>query len=404
MFIKSVLGMIFLFSLAAQSQELLQSLLIEPRFTNPQCQSYEGKPRNAYCTRADVARAQTQNEGPYKKVLELIKKRGVQEITLGTMTFSHKDVAAALCQAISNRVQVTVLIDSSAEMVIADSVAKCGGRVFKVGTAEPEDEEAPRGDLHHNKFLLAKSQNESTLVFSTANFSNPGLTINHEVWTFVTAKNDSEFIQNHECLIESLKSYTDDLSRFRKDMLACRSRVSKDQSSPIESLFVPADSARLMKLIDDNIRSSSRVLLSSNRYSYDKVTSAIAASKSRDSRAVFDDDLYWGGVQPTEDYVREALDARKVAQLEKTGAKVRFTQTSYGAAQKMHSKFIVLDRMVIVGAGNYTYAGMSSNFENFYVIRDPVTVEKFKQQFEYLWSLSTPRSQMPKDYTDFGVR
>lgn len=397
MLIKSILGIALLLSFSAKAQ-----LLIEPRFTNPQCQAYAGKPQNAYCTRADVARAQTQTEGPYKKVLELIKKRGVQKITLGTMTFSHKDVASALCQAIRNRVEVTVLIDSSAEMAVAESVAKCGARLYKVGTAEPEEEEAPRGDLHHNKFLLAESTNESTLVFATANFSNPGLTINHEVWTFVTAKNDSEFMQNHQCLIESLKTYTDDLARFRKDVQSCRSRVQKDQNSVIESLFVPADSARLMKLIDDSIRSSSRVLIASNRYSYDKVTSAIAAAKSRDSRAIFDDDLYWGGIQPTEDYVREALDARKVAQLEKT-AKVRFTQTSFGAAQKMHSKFIVLDRMVIVGAGNYTYAGMSANFENFYVIRDPVTVEKFKEQFEYLWSISTPRNQMPKDYVDHAA-
>jgi phosphatidylserine/phosphatidylglycerophosphate/cardiolipin synthase-like enzyme len=59
--------------------------------------------------------------------------------------------------------------------------------------------------------------------------------------------------------------------------------------------------------------------------------------------------------------------------------------------------------MVIVGAGNYTYAGMSSNFENFYVIRDPVTVEKFKEQFEYLWGISTPRNQMPKDYLDHAA-
>lgn len=397
MSIKSILGILFLFSFSAKAQ-----LLIEPRFTNPQCQAYEGKPRNAYCTRADVSRAQTQNEGPYKKVLELIKKRGVQKITLGTMTFSHKDVAQALCQAIRNRVEVTVLIDSSAEMAVAESVAKCGARLYKVGTAEPKDEEAPRGDLHHNKFLLAESDKESTLVFSTANFSNPGLTINHEVWTFVSAKNDSEFMQNHQCLIESLKTYTDDMPRFKKDVQACRSRVQKDQNSVIDSLFVPADSARLMKLIDDNIRASSRVLLASNRYSYDKITSAIAAAKSRDSRAIFDDDLYWGGVQPTEDYVREALDAKKVAQLEKT-AKVRFTQTSFGAAQKMHSKFIVLDKMVIVGAGNYTYAGMSSNFENFYIIRDPVTIEKFKEQFEYLWSISTPRNQMPKDYFDHAA-
>ncbi len=76
--------------------------------------------------------------------------------------------------------------------------------------------------------------------------------------------------------------------------------------------------------------------------------------------------------------------------------KVKFMQTFFGAAQKMHSNFIVFDDLVVVGAGNFTASGMMSNFENFYIVRDAKTVEQFKTQFEYLWSLATYRSQMPK--------
>lgn len=386
-------ALIFQTFFAAQAQTF------DIRFTNPLCKAYDAKPRHAYCTRADLPRAQANPKGPYQKVIDVIKNESNTHITLGTMTFSHKNVATALCEAIENGVGVTVIIDAGAEQTVAESVKNCGAELVTVGTVEDEDK---RGDLHHNKFLLAEGAEESTLVFATGNFSNPALSINHETWTTVTDSNDSDIIQNHQCLIASLKDYEGNLAQFKKDLNKCRQKTT--EQSKVESLFIPADSAKLIKLIEENIKSSSQVLMASNRYSFDRVTQAFANSDSADSRVIFDDDLYWGGIQPTEDYVNEALDAKKIVQLEKTSAQVRFTQTSFGAAQKMHNKFIVFDKMVLVGAANFTYAGMTANFENFYVIRDPKTVKLFKNQFEYLWEVSTPRRQMPKNYVDFGAQ
>lgn len=377
----------------------VEAQLFDIRFTNPQCQSYGEKPQNAFCTRADLPRAQANPEGPYQKIIELIKNRNNTHITLGTMTFSHKDVAIALCEALKKQVKVTVIIDMGADLTTATQVEKCGAKLIKVGIAEVDDQ---RGDLHHNKFLLAETKLNSTLVFATGNFSNPGLTINHETWSFVTDSNDSALIKNHHCLIGALKKYQGELTQFSKDLNQCRALSGKQ--SKIESYFIPADSVQLVKFIEENIKKSSRVLMASNRYSFDRITKAFAGAVSADSRAIFDDDLYWGGRQPNQDYVNEAADAKKIEQLEKTNAQVRFAQTSYGAAQKMHNKFIIFDSMVVVGAANYTYAGMTSNFENFYVIRDARVVEKFKTQFEYLWKLSTPRSLMPRDYIDQGAR
>lgn len=385
--------------LAAFSFSVAQAQLIDVTFTNPKCQTYVGKPENAFCTRADLPRAQANPSGPYQKILNLIKNKNNKHITLGTMTFSHKDVATALCQALKNNVGVTVLIDAGSEMLMAEQVAACGAELVKVGIAEADK---TRGDLHHNKFLLVETNDKTTLVFASANFSNPGLTINHEIWTFVTDANSSTLIQNHHCLVATLKNYRDNLAKFRQDLGQCRE--TQKNPSKLESLFIPADSAKLVKIIEENIKKSSRVLLTSNRYSFDRITKDFTSSVSSDSRALFDDDLYWGGLQPTDEYVNEAVDAKKVAQLEKANVKVKFMQTSFGAAQKMHSKFIVFDDLVVVGAGNFTASGMMSNFENFYIVRDAETVEQFKTQFEYLWSLATYRSQMPKDYVDPGKR
>lgn len=377
----------------------VQAQTIDVSFTNPQCQAYDSKPQNAFCTRSDLPRAQANPNGPYQKVLRLIKNKNNKHITLASMTFSHQDVAKALCYALKNNVGVTILIDAGSEMAVAEQVAACGAELVKIGTAEPE---AIRGDLHHNKFLLVETTDKTTLVTATANFSNPGLSINHETWTFYQDRADSVLMQNHRCLIDSLKKYQGKLPTFRQDLTECRSPAKA--AVKVESLFVPADSTKLVKLIEENIKKSSRVLLASNRYSFDRITRAFSASASRDSRALFDDDLYWGGIQPTADYVNEAVDAKKIEQLEKGGTKVKFMQTSFGAAQKMHNKFIVFDELVIVGAGNFTAGGMMANFENFYVVKDSKTVELFRAQFEYLWSIGSYRNQMPRDYSDPGKR
>lgn len=392
----TILAFILVCSFSAQAQ------YIDTRFTNPVCNHYGNKPKNSFCTREDLLNAQNNPEGPYQKVIELIQNQENKKITLGSMTFSNKGVATELCKALKRGVSVDILLDIGSEMATANQVVACGAKLFEIGTDEGEEK---RGDLHHNKFLLVDQGAKVTLVFATANFSNPGMTINHETWTFVSERKDSKFIKDHLCLIRSLKKYTDDLKKFRSDLNACRNNsIIFEKEATIESLFVPADSTQLLRLIEEKIKSSSRVLLVSNRYSYDRITSLLNKANRAERRAIFDDDLYWGGIQPTDDYINEALDAKKIVSLEKVGVKVKFTQTSFGAAQKMHNKFIVFDDLVIVGAGNYTYAGMTSNFENFYVIKSAEVVEKFHEQFENLWKISTYRDQMPTDYWDPGVR
>lgn len=364
------------------------------RFTNPVCQIYGDKPKNAFCTRSDLPLAQSNTEGPFQKLIQLIRKSENKKITLATMSFSNKEVAKELCAALKRKIKVDVLVDSGVEMATAETVLKCGANLIKIGTVEEEDR---RGDLHHNKFLLVEQNQQDILVFATANFSNPGLTINHETWSFISLEKNSTLVQHHHCLINALTKYKTNISDFKNELNQCRKPVNEKKS--IESLFIPADSVQLVKLIQSSIKQSSRVLMTSNRYSFDLITNAFSVSRSKDSRAIFDDDLYWGGLQPTPDYINEAIDAKKLEKLEKI-IPVRYIETSFGAAQKMHNKFIVLDSMVIVGAGNYTYAGMTSNFENFYIIRDAKAIEKFKIEFEYLWSLATDRKRMPSVYWD----
>lgn len=365
---------------------------IEIVFTNPECEVYGNRPPGSFCTRADLDRNLKKQDGVFEKLSNLISDPETTSIALGTMTFSNRNVATLLCQAAKNGVEVEIFLDAGAASETAQTIQKCGATLNLVGEDETEGK---RGDLHHNKFMLVQRKDESTVVFSTANFSNPGLTINHETWGFITDSNHSIVIQNHLCLIQSLRNYQGEMSGFRTDIRNCK---KADSNQSVQSLFVPVESSALVRMIEAGYRESSRALMTSNRFSFPRVINAAEKSQAEDQRAVFDDDLFWGRSIPTEDYKDEALDAQRVQSLQQAGVDVRFTQTSNKAAQKMHSKFVVFDDYVIVGAGNFTHGGLMANFENFYVIRDPEIVEQFVVQFEYLWEISNTAEQMPRRY------
>jgi len=380
----------FLFSVAyAQDTKFI--------FTNPTCSQFDTKPKNAFCTRADQTANQSQPNGVLQTVLSALKQTGVKKITLASMTFSQRDVAQALCNAAKNGISVDILMDAGSETVVAEIAVSCGANLFKIGTNELED---ARGDLHHNKFLLIEKETSSDLIFSTANFSNPGLSINHETWGFVSSANTSSIVQEHICLINTLKQYKSDLNLFRTQLNQCKSKIqnTNNNSNLIESLFIPNDSKKLVDEILKQIRSSKTVLITSNRFSYPPIINALKKSKALDLRLLFDDDLYWAGLQPpnSEKYKTERLDANRINELIQSNIKVNYIQTSDVAKQKMHNKFMIFDNLVIVGAGNYTQGGMLANFENFYFIKDPDLIRNFKNQFEYLWSISNEHKKMPE--------
>ena len=367
------------------SASLVHAQFLEFRPTHPVCATYPGKPVGAFCTRSDVSSSIQDPEGPAQSILREISHPQNKDITLATMTFSNRSVATALCQAEARGVEVQVLIDAEAEDAVAKEVQACGGAIVKVGGA---DNRRSRGDLHHNKFLLIdRKSGDSTLVFSSANFSNPGLSINHETWSFVTAAPKSPFIQNHRCLVEALVNDSSSRRTFRSKLESC---LVSDESESIRSFFLPTMSAPLVQEIQEGLRNSKRIWLSSNRFSFVPIIQSFEKrSSNKDSRAVFDDDLFWGGDPSREAYRGNQLDAERIALLKKAGVTVRYMQTSFEAAQKMHSKFLVFDDKVIVGAGNFTSGGLQSNFENFYVIDDRRVVQEFASYFEALWRLSS---------------
>ncbi len=60
-----------------------------------------------------------------------------------------------------------------------------------------------------------------------------------------------------------------------------------------------------------------------------------------------------------------------------------------GAGSKMHHKFALLDRkLVLTGSYNWTAASEGRNYENLLVLRNPDLVEAYRAEFAALWEKS----------------
>lgn len=59
-----------------------------------------------------------------------------------------------------------------------------------------------------------------------------------------------------------------------------------------------------------------------------------------------------------------------------------------GKGSKLHHKFVVLDRQVVLaGSYNWTVESEEGNFDHLLVLRDPALVSAYQQEFERLWSM-----------------
>ncbi len=165
-------------------------------FTNPQCEAYEydepiysnsgdilrTKPENVYCKRGDKAPNQKRKSSPHYNIKKLIANEDVNEIFLTYLSFSNRDIADDLCEAIEKRnVKVTFIIDKGSrsdegKRKYLEQVGAC--RAKNVSTSEMNIPKVTyRGHVGgigyaHKKIIMAKYKSDSkkaTIVFSSGN-------------------------------------------------------------------------------------------------------------------------------------------------------------------------------------------------------------------------------------------
>lgn len=399
----------------------LKPFKFEPLFTNPVCETYSydrpvitvngatitSKPKNVYCKPSDEAASVSRDTSPQYRIVEWVSDKETKELYLAYLSFSSKNVTTALCSAVKKGVKISIVLDGgqdNANPVLnpaAESLKKCGDNLVKVtyrGTTEGLG-------YAHNKILMVNPGTKiAKILFSSGNMTS-GTSINHENWNFITTSGESYFAQAHKCVIEAMIEEGDKKSNFSKFLNNCRGKIEAEEETDIQAFFSPVDGAKALAKVKEAGDKAKSIEAMSHRFS-----GQIAAlfmtllDDKKPIKFILDDDIYWSAKRKEDIGRNTSIEAYKIYKdLINKGMETKFLQTNQSVFQLQHNKFMIFtfDRggAVFNGAGNFTTAAFTKNFENFYYITIPEVVEAYNNQYDlYFNKMATSEVDMPKDY------
>lgn len=393
-------------------------------FTNPTCQSYPygagqnvvandgtallAKPKDAYCTSADMAASAARESSPEHKLISWIRDPEVTEIFFAYLSFSNRAVGAELCTAVRERdVKITFVLDRETSLAAANELLACkpkSGDPARAPRLELRGHDGSIGYAHNKLFFFNPSSAKPRIVFSSGNLTS-GTSIHHENWHFLRVPGTSHFAGAHRCLVEGLLEHGTQKTDFRTFVDGCRKALPKKEESDLRTFFVPGDGNRASGMLVDGIAKARSIDIATHRFSYSTMVNALEKRLASESpaavRIVADDDLWWAGrnvvVGPNEP--REFASLSRLTDL---GATASFLETNHGAHYLQHNKFVVFDMpstkadAVFAGAGNFTGTAFTDNFENFYYISIPSVVAAFREQYTHMVDdLATTPERLP---------
>lgn len=395
----------------------------EALFTNPECETYyynrplttvggktvDSKPDNVYCKQSDEGRSVSRKTSPQYRLTEWITAKSTKEIYMAYLSFSSKNIAEALCEAVGNGVKVTIVLDhgdpdAPSTTPAAENLRKCNSDQSLVNI----NYRGSTGGLGyaHNKILMVNpnSKSEVKIVFSSGNMSS-GTSINHENWNFVTTSPESYFAQTHKCAVDGMIEAGFSKAEFNAYLNQCRSKIKAEPESDIKVFFIPTDAKSALATFNSAGNRSKSIEGMSHRLSGEIARSVQSfIKKGIPVKFIMDDDVYWS-IKRREDIGRNtSIEAARIFRdLVKVGMQIKFLQTNQIIFQLQHNKFMIFNfsngGAVFNGAGNFTSAAFTKNYENFYYITIPEVVQAYKTQYDkYYNEMATSESEMTKEY------
>lgn len=160
--------------------------------------------------------------------------------------------------------------------------------------------------------------------------------------------------------------------------------ITFQESALAEAVFARA---RSIAEVIENLVASSHTSIDAalHRLNSRRLARALAGARERgvDVRLVIDRSKY-----------EKSQATRRL--LSACGLPFRLACGRDGVESKMHHKFALLDRrLVITGSYNWTFASEALNHENILLLREPGLVETFRREFDALWT--GPETADPSD-------
>lgn len=411
----------------------------------------DGKPENVYCKYSDAKKNQKRKSSPHYNIKKLISNKSVKELRMAYLSFSSSDIINTLCDKTinENNTKLSLIVDKGnksdpgkMEKIQKLLTCKPAKKYIDAGVANYPTVEF-RGQVGglgyaHNKIIMATYKDltdKVTIVFSSANMSS-GTVLHHENWHFLTTSTKSYLAQAHVCILDGMKNHAvsvrsnarlgikkmSAIKNFKKYINKCRAAITTEEEDDIKLSIVPSDGEKAMSNIVEQIGKSKRISVAVHRFSHKSLISALkkaGKNKKQEVRFVADDDIFWSGKANEMSNGRVDCNPRRnpeavprvganmcneyfnVLSLDRSRVDVKYMQTNQSLFLLHHNKYIIFEyadgsSALHCGAGNFTKAAFSKNFENYYFIKIPEVVEKFKKQYDYVWNdLATSVKDLP---------
>lgn len=384
--------------------------------TKPVCDHPEAKSK-AWCT-LDDRKAAAENAGMEKTINEMID-RAVDPakafINVAYFSFSNKTIAAKLCEKTKQGIKIEFFLDSSyrgTELVnnltacIVDK-AKPNLRFHFLGTMNP-------WRLHHNKFLMVEpgDGSKATISFSSGNLSSFGTSLHFDHWVNTKTDSSTSLYKTHLCVVKAVTTaidpngdgvdeQLDDPMVYRSTLEKCLAKSGTLSSADaiktekIAPFFSPNPQNTIAKALISEIHAvkTGSIRGAMQHFLHNGIADALKSACGRgvDVSLIMDNDVVTG--ESEVDGVKEFFQSN----LEGTCIKINFMETNAEIKQMMHNKFLILgDKRVFAGAGHFTYAGMTDNYENFYLMEDANIQSQYDELFKFMSGMAITQKQAEK--------
>lgn len=390
---------------------------LELMHTKPVC-NHEGK-TPAWCTYDDLITS-SQASGMVDKInsqIDLAVDPVKAKIYVAYFSFSNKPIFKKLCEKAAQGITIEFFLDSSySTNQLAADLKACGTQqnvnLHFIGQKDTSDANNIIWRLHHNKFLIVDpGLTDSVKVnFSSGNLSAYGTSLHFDHWVTVSTERDTNFYKTHLCVVSSMKKAVDpdgdgidnpldDPNLYRSSMDACLKNISSlsveeaIKEETIAPLFSPNPKNEIATQLVSEIKkvpAGESIRGAIQHFTHSSIAKALVSACERGVTVemIMDDDVISGEseVPGAQEFFESVLD--------NTCIKIQFMQTNAAGFQMMHNKFLILGQTrVFAGAGHFTYAAMTKNYENFYLMQSNDITTQYKSLFDSMWTISLTKDQ-----------
>ena len=421
---------LFLFLITGISSSAAWSISFELVETQPVC-DHQGH-QKTWCDANDVP-ASVAAAGLETRILaqldQALREPTRSHVRIAMFSFSNKSVQAKLCQLGHAGVRVDIFVDfgSSKDVAFVNDI-NCQKNISQptlVAKFLGGFNEFPDWRLHHNKTVVVDAGDNADLTvnFSSGNLSIFGTSIHMDHWVMMRAERESNLVKASLCLFESLTAanqkaeaigmyimakpdFSKDpevIATFQSNLLNCYQRdqlipaqnwttaLAKEEIAPFFTPMKGNFAVRAIREQIDNVKAQFRrdgkasLAAASDHFTIKEIATRLveAASLGVEVRVLLPSSVLSGSEGTIQDRIFYYRTFKPSA------VKVRFVEINEPGKQHMHHKFLVFNgQRIFSGAGNFTNAGLTGNFESLYLTQNAALTAEYQKLFDELWSNS----------------